>query len=425
MTEEVCSICLNITYLYQNLYKKHIDTLEATMKKYLIKFISVIMLMQISTSLLTSCRDDVALDPSNMIKGDWEDSTDNVAYSGWNSFVFDGTYVVTGEVDGKMNKYNVLSGTGTPLSEDEDTQLNLSQHADFQYIENGIAYGRTFEWGERNESGKLNIDYYLISCNLATGHVERLLTVNGNDVESLYGICFSDGYAYYQRMIPNTDKPTSVDDYTRTFCRFDLDAKEETALFTANDENRMSEESYPAFVEDGWIYFQALAKGALWRTDMEGKQYTEILPSKGMFEQPGIYYCDGWVYYLINESKEDKFEPYLYRTNADLNKTEKLSDEDIDWFYVTDNCIYYGLEEFNINRMEHDGSEVVELPPYELDFKTTLVAIGGICLAGDQLWLDIGYQTETAMGGGALMYEISSGVSQQIGKQWTEGTIGK
>lgn len=399
------------------------------MRKYLFSLISLMLII----CLLPSCRDDVSLDSNNRINGDWEDGLDNVSYCGWDRFLSDGTYLISEQFGGGMNKLNLLSGSITPLNEqdelnDEKDKRLAFGHASLKYIENGVVYGHTFTEGEIKSNGKKEINYQLISVNIATGYVDTLMSVTENDFESLWGICYSDGYAYYQRMIPKIDKPTSVDDYDRTFCKLELATKKEMPLFTATDENRMSDASHPAFVEDGWIYFVGLDKGAIWRTDLEGQNCSEIVASKAWVDRPGIYYRDGWIYYILEEggnSQDEVGDFYIYRTNVDLNKTEKLSDEPVDWFYVTNNRIYYGSEQFEIKRMDHDGRNVTELPPYELDFETIYASISGVYLAGDRLWLDIGFKTETALGSGVLAYDLKDGTSEKVGTAWDEGLIGK
>lgn len=398
------------------------------MRKLLLIMLSLVLL---AACVLPSCSDDVPLDPSNMVTGNWEDGLDNVSYCGWDEFISDGTYLISENYGRGMNKLNLLSGSITPLNvqdelSDERDELLSFGHSSLKYIENGVVYGHTFVRDEAPLPGEKfpQTHYQLISCNIATGYVETMMTVTKNDFESLSGVCYSDGYAYYQRMIPKVDKPSSVDDYDRTFCKRELATNKETVLFTATDENRMSEQTHPAFVENGWIYFIGQDKGSIWRTDMEGENCSVIAESKAWVDRPGTYYSDGWVYYILSErefTEENVGEFHIYRTNLDQNKTEKLSSEPVDWFYVTNNRIYYGFEQFEIKRMDRDGSNVTELPPYELDFETVFVHLSGIYLAGDCLWLQVGYSAEAFYGGGVIRYDLADGSSEQIGYAWEEG----
>lgn len=312
----------------------------------------------------------------------------NVKSFTFDSFVSDGKYLISDYSFLATNKkgsgkYNLETGLVTYVCIDETCGHGSSCPLDGLYMYKFIRDGKLYyirDYDIRKVEG-VDIDGPILShpdlverhivfasYNLMTGEYDELINITLTEFESLSNIIRDGDYVYYMRNMPLKADAKIVDDYIYSMCKMHLDTKEETVLFTYEECNKINVKQSLMFVENDIAYFLDQSTGFMWRVNLDGSNIINLIDGQNNYLASsgncGIFLLDKYIYYYVREndirSDAEKGLGYTYRISVDGGTAQRIIDEYIKWFYVTDDCIYY---EPNIAYEENPENDTLDLYP--------------------------------------------------------------
>ena len=388
-------------------------------RKMILRWISCLLTMVLL--MLCGCSDNVPLPTEDEIHSGIN-STSNVLSAHWDYYVMNDQYMIGPQIflleSQEKNirgdiKYNFKTKSVTSLCSDElcshsshssDCKLQDSCVYYFTY-ENSIYYSRYYSEiidtiDVVDDNGNIAQEYIteqhqcFCAYDITTGDYREFLNINVSESAQMYRVVQYNGNAYYWRHIPNNDHPKSLEDYTRSLCAINLKTGKEQILFSV--ENLISEHAALIFISDNRIYFADNTLGTLLSFDLNGENLKIHLDGQGhnigLFDKYGTFKCGDWIYYAVSAAVingetylKTGFQNchYLYRLNVNSDEKERLSNDLISFFNITNGYIYYFLsaEQYDtdllaeanpiegdcsvIVRIRHDGSERTNMGYFE------------------------------------------------------------
>ena len=327
-------------------------------------------------------------------------STSDVLAAHWDYYVNDNQYMIGPQTfllypsqqtfNGDM-KYNLTTHTVTPICMDElcnhTNRSNCKIKGDNIYYfihQNKLYYNRSYyeivgSYEVIGQDGKTEIQYItethqcFCSYDLTTGDYRELLDINVSEVETMKRVILYENSAYYLRYFPNKSNPQTVEDYTLSLCCMNLNSGKERLVFDATQ--FLNQSSVLIFAKDHRFYFANNQLGTLLSIDQEGKDVKILIDGQGenfaSFDRYGTFLCGDWIYYAVPAvaADGDKFTAagissgyYLFRVHIENGTKEKLSDDLITSFNVTNGYIYYFL-----SSQQYTAEKNAEANPIEED----------------------------------------------------------
>ena len=411
--------------------------------------------------VLTSCRDPEPI-PVSLPEGSI--TTKNVQYSGWQNLIAGDKYVFSANGLGihGTGKINLLTGRissvcikpGCLHMPPGDIQVDtdycrvpftsdllfvVGQELFYRYHASIVDYDLV----DREEPNNTQTVYIFASYNFMTGEYREILRMKSTDHEQMYRFIHSGGYIYYDRQVAKTDRPQTKEDYRLSLCRMKIGEYKEEVLFAFEDVCRLPEGVLPdPIAEDrGKIYFACHEDGRLLAVDLKSKNSRFFLGGSdgifGIFDAPGVFYTDGSIYFTaripaLAETEAQNAILNLYRVNCSTGETEKLTEDYVRWFFVSDEHLYYAMahnyqptegqfaevgNDFSIHtvkQMDHDGQNIKSFKMNLSSYEYTIVDIVG---AGDCLYFQVGCYSG---GEFKIAFDLKTGVITEIGKKESE-----
>ncbi len=299
-----------------------------------------------------------------------------------------------------------------------------------------------FEKVARGEENNTSVFYIFASYNVETGESRDLLQIETTENEQMLNFIHNEGWIYYSRWIrKDTDGRT---EYRLSLCRMKIGEYREEILFAYEDVCELPEGVVPdpLAVEDGKIYLTCCEIGSILEIDLNNGQTRRLVGGEdgefGIFDIPGVYYSDGWIYYGavspdLAGREEERFVAELWRVNCGTGEKEKLTEDLVSWFFVSDRYLYYEMA-FNVQpterqneevgkdysvhtvkRMKYDGSDVVSVK-----IKTSSAEgdqIEDVVGAGDSLYFRVMSKNGRTGEDFKLIYHWSTGTVTELGRK--------
>ncbi len=221
----------------------------------------------------------------------------------------------------------------------------------FYIYENTIYYRQQYDY---QKNGKITDSVNRISAySINTGELAVLRNLDDSPL-STSNMIFYDHFYLYTDIIFNNETHKS----TYNLCRQDLNTK--------NIEIVLSEESWntvPLFTYNNVLYIRNSEKKELYSANAD----TPLEMKKISDDTGKIAFCkDG--YFIFKDQQGS-----LFRMNADSSNIQSLNIKNVDYFYLTDNYIYYtqvdqklkgktedgqdiNIDLYSISRIDHDGN---------------------------------------------------------------------
>jgi len=403
-----------------------------------------LLLVVLSVLLLVSCR---SAPPPLTTAWPFEEITmENVQYNGWRNMVFGGQYVFSSDGLGTlgMGKLDLLTNgisevclrpdcnhgfPGQILFDPNYCRVSAISEPLF-VVEREIFYTyhvfeevkeKTESGAENNadeiEESRMDVIYIFASYNFITGESRDILQIRTTEFEQMYKFSYSNGYIYYCRNIAKVDNPEKKEDYQLSCCRMKIGEYNEEILFAFEEVCSLPEGVLPDPIatENGKIYFTCVESGRLLEVDMESRCARFYLGegdvSFGTFDSPGAFYVDGYIYFTavspeLAGTDAEMFVVELHRVNCATGQTEKLTEDLVRWFFVTDKHIYYGmahdiqpteaqLEEagdnlsvHTVKRIDHNGKNECS---YKMRLPSPDIALLDVVGIGESLYFRASY----------------------------------
>ncbi len=428
-----------------------------------------VLLVILSALLLISCSD---LPPMTTELPFESIETKNVQYNGWRNMVFGDRYVFSADGLGTagVGKININSNRISDVCLRPNCTHGFPGHIRFDpgycrvssisellfVVDQELFYTyHVFEEDEektkRGEENNTDVIYIFASYNFITGETRDILKIKMNEFEQMYKFIHSKGYIYYCRNVAKIEQPQSKEDYKLSCCRMKIGEYKEEILFAFEDMCQLPEGVLPdPIATDGHkIYFTCVESGRLLEVDTKSNSARFYLGESGVafgtFDSPGAFYIDGYIYFTavspeLVGTEAEMFIVELHRVNCASGKTEKLTEDLIRWFFVTDEHIYYGmahdvqpteeqLEEagddlsvHTVKRMDHNGENVCI---YTMTLSSPNIALLDVVGAGESLYFRAGYYD---IGGSSVsknfkvVFNLKDGTVSEIGKEASSAT---
>ncbi len=399
------------------------------------KKIVVNVLVVFSVVMMVSCSDHHLRTTEEFFE---KITTTNVQYNGWRNMIVGGQYVFSpdglgtngiGKINVDTNRVsevclqpNCLHGFPGYI----DTYPNYCRASTISellfVVDREIFYiYHVFEVNEEKkgnmEEGNSDVIWIFASYNYVSGEHRDILKIKTNEFEQMYKFIHSNGYIYYSRNIAKTNSPQGKEDYQLSCCRMKLGEYEEEVLFAFQDVCFLPEGVLPDPIatEDNMIYFTCVENGRLLEVDMVSKRSRFFLGDDsvpfGTFDSPGAFYVNGYIYFTavspdLVGSEAEMFVVELHRLNCKTGETQKLTNDLIRWFFVSDNHIYYGMDHsiqptkeqieeagddlsvHVVKRIDHDGKNVRS---YKMTLSSPHISLMDVVGMGDSLYFRAGY----------------------------------
>ncbi len=421
----------------------------------------VLLFLLVFALVLTSCSDPEPI-PAELPEGSI--TTKNVQVSGWNNMIAGDKYVFSTNGLGihGTGKINLLTGRITnvciqpgclhmpPADIDADPNacripstaellFAVGEELFYRYH----AYVVDYDKVEKDEPDNTETVYIFASYNTATGEYREILRIQSTEFEQMYRFIQSGGYIYYNRQTAKTDRPQKKEDYRLCCCRMKIGEYKEEILFAFEDVCELPDGVLPDPIaaDRGRIWFACHADGRLLEVDPESKKSRFFLGGDdglfGVFDSPGVFYTDGFTYFTaripaLAEPPAVNAILNLYRVNCASGETEKLTEDYIRWFFVSDGHIFYAMahnyqpaeEQFaevgtdfsvhTVKETDHDGKNVKSYKMHLSSYEYTIVDVVG---AGDSLYFQVGCYSG---GEFKIVFNLKTGAITEIGKDESE-----
>lgn len=314
------------------------------MKKHLFRQFTVFML---SVVLLTGCQgkdgdfdyvSTTVADPDR-VRVPWtnagefsytpsEDGVDNVInwshseemYISGNSLYLYGHY--------RAIRYDPTTGRQTQLCTDPICTHQRGTDCPLAFMDSGMGFSVVDDkvifyemMPTRGDDGyDMNYDLYLYSTTDRT--LKLLRTFQSDTVSSV--ITLSDAY-FFLDIVHDAE----TDTYTYSLCRQEYNSNQVEVLRTENNHN-----TYLMGTDGTVIYIFDKAEGALIGLSMDGKTEVSRVTLTGVKWWHCASICkDGYLLYLLDGE--------LWRVNLDGSDQRSLGIGDVEYFFLTDSCVYY------------------------------------------------------------------------------------
>jgi len=393
-------------------------------------------------------------------------TTKNVQYNGWRNMIVGEQYVFSSNGLGTkgIGKINVDTNRVSEVCLQPNCSHGFPGYIEFDQnycrassisellfvVDSEIFYKyHVFEVNEEKpenlEEGNSDVIWIFASYNYETGENRDILKIKTNEFEQMYNFIYSKGYIYYCRYIPETDSPQKKEDYKLSCCRMKHGEYEEEVLFAFQDVCFLPEEVLPDPIatEDNMIYFTCVENGRLLEVDMASKRSRFFLGDNGVtygtFDSPGAFYVNGYIYFTavspeLVGTEAEMFVVELHRLNCKTGETQKLTDDLVRWFFVSDDHIYYGMEHniqptkeqiaevgedhsvHTIKRIDHDGKNECS---YKMKLSSPQIALLDVAGTEESLYFQAGYfegYENLASSGFKVVFNINTQETVEIGK---------
>jgi len=414
----------------------------------------LVFLVVLSILFFCSCSDPIPISaelPEGII------TTKNVQYNGWKSLVAGGQYVFSADGLGFQGtgKINTVTNRVTEVclkpncdhSAPYDPKVNpdycrmhtlcdlyfvAGQEIFYSYHVFDVDYDKV----DNEESNNTNVIYIFASYNFTTGESRDILKIKTTDFEQMYNFIHHDGYIYYNRNVAKTQRPKSKEDYALSLCRMKIGAYKEEVLFAFENGTDFPD---PLAVSGSKVYFTCTASGRVLEIDVKSKKSRYLLGGSegvlGFFDSNGVFYVDNFIYFTAispdhigTEFERSHLE--LYRVHCTSGKTEKLTEDFVNWFFVSDKKIYYETapdvsfaEEKarsvrTVKETDHDGKNARS---FEMLLSSPDLLVDDVVGAGDCLYFRmkyrIGHSDESAVDGFKISFHLKDSSVTEFGKK--------
>lgn len=430
------------------------------------RFFSFVLCLITLSTLLSSC----AVHPKQ-IPPDFESITlERVQYNGWRNMIAGERYVFSSDGLGSVGMAKINQSThqisdvclkpncnhGFPgyIQFDSD-YCRASGICELQFtVGEEIFY--TYHYFETDEEdlqmqGESKSDVICVFAfyNYVTGESRDLLKIKASDYEYMYRFTHSKGYIYYCRYFPTATDPKEKEDYSLYCCRMKLGDYSEEKLFAFSDVCFLPQGVLPDPIatEGDKIYFTCVESGRLLEVDLSDHTSRFYLGEGdvtfGTFDSPGAFYLDGYIYFTavspdLAGTEAAMFVVELHRVNCDTGKTEKLTEDLVSWFFVSDTHIYYGMAHghqptkaqldevgddmsvHTVKRTDHDGKNSVS---FQMKLSSPKIVLTDVVGIGQYLYFRAGFADGTlssATSGFKVVFDLKNQTVKEFGREVKE-----
>ena len=430
------------------------------MKKRLI----IVVLIVVSILQFTSCSDPepiLAHLPEGSI------STENVQYNGWRNMIVADRYVFSPDGLGIQGtgKINVLTNRVTNVclqpncnhAAPSDPEINpeychIPSNCELLFAVNQEIFYTyhffdvDFDKVERGEENNTEVIYVFASYNFVTGETQDILEITTTNFEQMYKFIHSDGYIYYNRNVAKTDRPETKEDYSLSLCRMKIGEYKEEIVLAFEDVCNLPAGVLPdpLAVDNNNIYFTCVEIGKLLEINLESKESRFYLGDGNItfatFDSPGAFYVNGYIYFtvVVPDLVGTEAEMYiveLHRVNCTTGKTEKLTEDFIRWFFVSDNHIYYGMahnfqptneqleevgDDYSLHTIKQTDLDGKNKKSIKMQLSSPYITVLDVVGAGESLYFRAGYQDGTTADEFKIIFNLKTGIATEIGRNINE-----